>query len=66
MKRFVLADGDVIFQKPVVVHAVRPSHFGLWKFEMILSNGAGVNYHSPWKVEVERERQRLLDFNWED
>lgn len=66
MKRFVLADGDILFKKPVVVHAVRQNSWGWWKFDMVLPNGAGVQYRSQWKVEVTRERDRLLSFNWSE
>jgi hypothetical protein len=67
MKRFVLADGDVIFKKPLVVHVVRRCASGYgWRFDIVLANGAGLHYRSKWKVEVERERDRLLSFNWQE
>jgi hypothetical protein len=68
MKRFTLADGDIFFECPSFVGPVRRDWLDddvSYKF-MFTVAGKDFIYRSRWKVEVERERERLLAFNWED
>ena len=64
MKQFILADGDVLLERPRVIgHVMRGS--GYYYFDIIY-DGKATNraYMSQWKSEVERERGRLINFDW--
>ena len=63
MRRFILADGDVFFQKPSLVSAVYGTSRG-YQFYIVVG-GLRRMYRSQWKVEAERERARLIAFDWE-
>ena len=70
MKRFVLADGDVLLSKPDVIGGIyRPYWpkigYGDPQFHICLA-GVVRTYRSRWLSEVKRERARLIAFNWED
>jgi hypothetical protein len=69
MKRFTLADGDVFLERPTFVGPVRKDwdcEGDTWYKFRFTVDGKDYAYYSRWKVEVERERERLLAFNWED
>lgn len=73
MKRFTLADGDTLFEPPVYVSGVcyrpicppRMPCRQRYKIFIRTKSGIELEYSSKWKVEVERERNRLLYFNWQ-
>jgi hypothetical protein len=70
VKRFTLADGDVFFQPPTLVGGIAQdyegSEFG-WSspyFDIHFADGTKRIYRNRFKREVERERERLLSFDW--
>ena len=72
MKKFTLADGDVLFAQPLYVSRIYRMHLpklppGPWRFDIVLANhGLKAHYRSKYKREVERERERLINFNWQE
>lgn len=65
MKRFTLANGDVLLRPLEYVGAVHEDEFGWYRFNIITSAGQKLHYRTRWKMEAERERDRLLSFSWE-
>lgn len=74
MKRFMFADGEVLFEPPVYVSKVmyrpicppRLPQRERYTLYLRTKSGLETEYSSKWKVEVERERNRLLSFDWNE